>query len=317
MIAGGALFGGPQHQAPTRGADMVVATTYANETHFRRIERSERWAHFYLVLPCLLFLALFFLLPIALFLSRSVFDPSFTLEHFAKALSRPVYMTVLFRTLTLALVTTAVTLVLGYPIAFVLTHLKGRMKTVLFVLVVIPFWTNILVRMFAWLALLGSNGVINSSLMELGVIGEPLPLLYNFLSVVIGMTHYMLPYMILPCYATMEAIPKNLTDAAANLGATPFTAFRRIFLPLSLPGVGAGCMLVFILSLGFYITPALMGGPQDTMFAQLIETQINNTLDWGLAAALSTILVVTTMGLFLVYSWILNVDKIYRGEAGR
>ena len=295
---------------------MVLATTNVNEQDFRRIGRSEQWVYFSFVLPCLLFLALFFFLPIAIFLSRSVLDPSFTWEHFIKAFSRPVYMSVLLKTLYLSLVTTLVTLALGYPVAFVLTHLKGRMKTVLFVFIIIPFWTNILVRMFAWMALLGSNGVINSNLMAQGVIEQPLPLLYNFFSVVLGMTHYMLPFMILPCYATMEAIPKNLTNAAANLGARPFIAFWRIFLPLSLPGVGAGCLLVFILSLGFYITPALMGGPQDTMFAQLIEIQISKTLDWGFAAALSTILVVITMVLYLVYNWILNVDKIYRGESG-
>lgn len=293
---------------------MALAITQMNEKHFQRIERSERWVHFNLVLPCLLFLAVFFFIPIASFLSRSVLDPSFTLEHFAKAFARPVYMSVLLKTLNLSLITTVVSLALGYPVAFVLAHLQGRMKTVLLVFIVIPFWTNILVRMFAWMALLGSNGVINSNLQALGVIDQPLPLLYNFFSVVIGMTHYMLPFMILPCYATMEAIPKNLTNAAANLGAGPFTAFRRVFLPLSLPGAGAGCLLVFILSLGFYITPALMGGPQDTMFAQLIEIQINKTLDWGFAAALSTILVVITMVLYFAYNWILNVDRIYRGE---
>jgi putative spermidine/putrescine transport system permease protein len=296
---------------------VVLATTHINPKQLQRIERSERWVHFNLTLPCLLFLALFFFLPISIFLLRSVLDPSFTLEHFAKAFSRPVYMAVLLKTLKLSFVTTLVTLALGYPIAFVLTHLTGRLKTVVFVLIVIPFWTNILVRMFAWMALLGNNGVINSNLLAVGLIEHPLPLLYNFFSVVLGMTHYMLPFMILPCYATMEAIPKNLTNAAANLGARPFTAFRRIFLPLSLPGAAAGCLLVFILSLGFYITPALMGGPQDTMFAQLIEIQIDQTLDWGFAAALSTILVIITLALYVAYTWVLNVDKIYGGSAAR
>lgn len=296
---------------------MVVATRDINRQRLRHIERSERWVHLNLTLPCLLFLTLFFFVPISIFLLHSVFDPAFTLHHFAKAFSRPVYMAVLLKTLKLSLVTTVVTLALGYPVAFVLTHLTGRLKTIVLVLVVIPFWTNILVRMFAWMALLGSNGVINSNLMAVGVIDGPLPLLYNFFSVVLGMAHYMLPFMILPCYATMEAIPKNLSNAAANLGAPPFTAFRRIFLPLSLPGAAAGCLLVFILSLGFYITPALMGGPQDTMFAQLIEIQINQTLDWGFAAALSTILVVITLALYVTYSWVLNVDKIYGGRAAR
>ncbi len=294
---------------------MTVNAVRDNEGHFRRIERSERLVHLNLMLPCLLFLALFFFLPITLFLAQSVFDPTFTLAHFTKAFSRPVYMLVLWKTLKLAFVTTLVSLALGYPVAFVLTHMTGRIKTLILVLIIVPFWTNILVRMFAWLALLGSNGVLNSNLVSIGLVGQPLPLLYNFFAVVLGMTHYMLPFMILPCYAAMDAIPKNLTNAAANLGARPFVAFRRIFLPLSLPGAAAGSLLVFILSLGFYITPALMGGPQDTMFAQLIEMQINQTLDWGFAAALSTILVVVTLVIYLVYNWLLNIDRIYRGEA--
>ncbi len=294
---------------------MTINAFRDNEGYFRRIERSERLVHLNLMLPCLLFLTLFFFLPITLFLAQSVFDPTFTLAHFTKAFSRPVYMLVLWKTLKLAFVTTLVSLALGYPVAFVLTHMTGRIKTLILVLIIVPFWTNILVRMFAWLALLGSNGVLNSNLVSIGLVGQPLPLLYNFFAVVLGMTHYMLPFMILPCYAAMEAIPKNLTNAAANLGARPFAAFRRIFVPLSLPGAAAGSLLVFILSLGFYITPALMGGPQDTMFAQLIEMQINQTLDWGFAAALSTILVVITLVIYLVYNWLLNIDRIYRGEA--
>ncbi len=290
---------------------MTEIAAGTSTTQFRRIERSERWVHFNLMLPCLLFVAVFFFVPISIFLSQSIFDPSFTTEPFAKFFARPVYATVHWTTLFLSFVTALATLVLGYPVAFLLTHMSGRKKTVVLVLVIIPFWTNILVRMFAWLALLGQNGVINSNLVELGIISQPLPLLYNFFSVTLGMTHYMLPFMILPCFAAMAAIPKNLTQAAANLGATPFVAFWRVFLPLSLPGAVSGSLLVFILSLGFYITPALMGGPQNTMFSQLIEIQINQTLNWGFAAALSSILVVITIILYVAYNKLINVEKIY------
>jgi ABC-type spermidine/putrescine transport system permease subunit I len=293
---------------------MDATANTLNADEFRRLNRREQWVQMNFLVPCLLFLVLFFFMPLAMFLSNAFFDPGFTLEHFEKAFTRPIYMNTLVKTLKLSLTTTIVCVILAYPVAFVITHTSGKVKTAILILVLIPFWTNILVRMFAWLAILGRNGVINSNLVAMGVIDEPISLLYNYFAVVLGMTHYMLPFMILPIYSVMAAIPANLTDAAANLGATPFRAFLRVFLPLSLPGVGAGCLLVFILSLGFFITPALMGGPQDTMFAQIIEIQINQMLNWGFAAALSTILLVLTIILYLVYDRMLGIDRIYGKE---
>lgn len=293
---------------------MDLTANALNADEFRRLNRREQWVQMNFLVPCLLFLVLFFFVPLAMFLSNAFFDPGFTLEHFEKAFTRPLYMNTLVKTLKLSLTTTIVCVILAYPVAFVVTHTSGKVKTAILILVLIPFWTNILVRMFAWLAILGRNGVINSNLIAMGAIDEPISLLYNYFAVVLGMTHYMLPFMILPIYSVMAAIPANLTDAAANLGATPFRAFLRVFLPLSLPGVGAGCLLVFILSLGFFITPALMGGAKDTMFAQIIEIQINQMLNWGFAAALSTILLVLTIILYLVYDRLLGVDRIYGKE---
>lgn len=293
---------------------MDLTANALNADEFRRLNRREQWVQMNFLVPCLLFLVLFFFVPLAMFLSNAFFDPGFTLEHFEKAFTRPLYMKTLVKTLKLSLTTTIVCVILAYPVAFVITHTSGKVKTAILILVLIPFWTNILVRMFAWLAILGRNGVINSNLIAMGAIDEPISLLYNYFAVVLGMTHYMLPFMILPIYSVMAAIPANLTDAAANLGATPFRAFLRVFLPLSLPGVGAGCLLVFILSLGFFITPALMGGAKDTMFAQIIEIQINQMLNWGFAAALSTILLVLTIILYLIYDRLLGVDRIYGKE---
>lgn len=293
---------------------MDLTANALNADEFRRLNRREQWVQMNFLVPCLLFLVLFFFVPLAMFLSNAFFDPGFTLEHFEKAFTRPLYMNTLVKTLKLSLTTTIVCVILAYPVAFVITHTSGKVKTAILILVLIPFWTNILVRMFAWLAILGRNGVINSNLIAMGAIDEPISLLYNYFAVVLGMTHYMLPFMILPIYSVMAAIPANLTDAAANLGATPFRAFLRVFLPLSLPGVGAGCLLVFILSLGFFITPALMGGAKDTMFAQIIEIQINQMLNWGFAAALSTILLVLTIILYLIYDRLLGVDRIYGKE---
>lgn len=285
-----------------------------NARSFRRLQRREQFVQLNFLIPCLLFLFLFFFLPLGIFLSQSLFDPDFTTEHYRKAFERPLFRTILWRTLLLSFYTTVVCLVLAYPVAFVMANTKGKLRLIILVLVLIPFWTNILVRMFAWMAILGRNGVINSNLTAMGLIDQPLPLLYNFFSVLLGMTHYMLPFMILPIYAVMAGIPSHLTAAAANLGATPLRAFLRVYLPLSLPGVGAGCLLVFILSLGFFITPALMGGPRNTMFAQIIEVQINQMLDWGFAAALSTILLVITVALYIAYDRLLSADKIYGGD---
>lgn len=294
---------------------MMDASVYAlNVVEFRRLQRREQWIQMNFLVPCLLFLILFFFVPLAMFLSQAFFDPGFTTEHFEKAFTQPLYLNTLIKTLKLSLTTTIVCVILAYPVAFVITYASGKLKTAILITVLIPFWTNILVRMFAWLAILGRDGVINSDLVSMGLIDEPLPLLYNYFSVVLGMTHYMLPFMILPIYSVMTAIPTNLTDAATNLGATPFRAFLRVFLPLSLPGIGAGCLLVFILSLGFYITPALMGGPNETMFAQIIEIQIDQMLNWGFAAALSTILLVLTITLYLVYERVLGIDRIYGKE---
>jgi ABC-type spermidine/putrescine transport system permease subunit I len=254
---------------------------------------------------------LFFLFPTLRFLSQSLFDPDFTLKHYTRFFTGGLYLTVLWRTLIVSLITTICCVILGYPVAFVLARASGGVKFVVIALVLIPFWTNILVRMFAWIELLGRNGIINRYLLEAGLIGAPLPLLYNMFSVVLGMTHVMLPYLILPCYAVMVAIPSNLSDAAANLGAPPYKAFWRVYFPLSLPGLGAGALLVFIISIGFFITPALMGGANDTMLAQVIESQVNETFDWGSAAAMSTILLALTIALYFLYERLIGVDKIY------
>src|SRR6056297_514916 len=194
---------------------MSLAANALNADEFRRLNCREQWIQMNFLVPCLLFLILFFFIPLGIFLSNAFFDPGFTLEHFEKAFTRPLYMNTLAKTLKMALTTTIVCAILAYPVAFVITHTSGKVKTTILILVLIPFWTNILVRMFAWLAILGRNGVINSNLVAVGIIDEPISLLYNYFSVVLGMTHYMLPFMILPIYSVMAAIPSNLTDAAA------------------------------------------------------------------------------------------------------
>jgi ABC-type spermidine/putrescine transport system permease subunit I len=250
----------------------------------------------------------------ASFLAQSIFDPNFTLEHFSKAVTRPVYRSILWKTLRISAYTTFWCLAIGYPIAFVMAHARGKIKLVILALVLIPFWTSVLVRMFAWMALLGRDGFFNRTMLGMGIIDTPVPMLFNQFAVLVGMVHFMLPYMILPVYAVMTGIPRHLLDAAANLGAPPAKVFWRVYFPLSLPGVGAGGLLVFIISLGFYVTPALLGGAKDVMLAQIIEQQISETLNWGFASALSSILLAVTIVLFIVYDRLISPEKLYEGR---
>ena len=253
------------------------------------------------LVPAVLLLVVAFIFPLFALLSQSVLDPDWTTRHFEKIINGRIYLPVLLRTLKISLLTAVFCLLLGYPVAYIMAKTKGPMRLIIMAFVLIPFWTNILARMFAWIVLLGKEGVINTSLLSLGLIQQPIAFMFSEFAVLIGMVHYMLPYMILPLLAVMVAIPDNLTDAAANLGASPLRAFFHVFLPLSLPGIAAGGLMVFIISLGFYVTPALLGGPKDILLAQVIEFQISETLNWGFAAALSLILLVVTFLLYLLY----------------
>lgn len=289
-----------------------------NRPALKQLARLQRWEQaklFLFVLPALLVLLGFFLYPLCVFLLNSLFDPSFTTKHYLRAFTKPVYLRILRVTFEAALYTTLGTLILGYPVAYLLANVAGRIRPLLLALIVVPFWTSILVRTYGWMALLGNNGIINRLLLDVGLISSPLPLLFNQIGVLIGMIHVMLPYMILPIYSVMWGIPPEFMQAAANLGAGPVRSFYRIYLPLSLPGVGAGCLLVFIISLGFFITPALLGGLRDTMIAQIIEQEIREVFNWGFAAALSMILLTVTTILYLLYSRIMSVERLYEGKS--
>ena len=292
----------------------ISALQGASQKELSKLERNEKLALFAFLAPALLLLVVFFAYPLVSFLSQSIFDPNLTLEHFDKAVGRPVYLKILLKTLKISAWTTILCFAIGYPVAFVMAHATGKMKITIIAFVLIPFWTSVLVRMFAWMALLGRDGVINRALFHLGLIDQPVEMLFTQFAVLVGMVHYMLPYMILPIYAVMTGIPRNLMDAAANLGAPPRKVFWRVYFPLSLPGIGAGGLLVFIISMGFYVTPALLGGAKDVMLAQIIEQQISDTLNWGFAAALSAILLAVTIVLFVFYDRLISPEKIYGGD---
>jgi ABC-type spermidine/putrescine transport system permease subunit I len=241
----------------------------------------------------LLFLAFLFLLPVIRLLLLSV--EGGTLAHFEKAVSGELYVQVFFETFKIATIVTAVSLLLAYPVAYFLATASPRWVLIGLVFLMLPFWTSILVRTYAWMILLGRNGVLNQILIALGFVSEPVTLLYNVTGVLIGMVHVLLPYMVFPIYSAMLRVDRDLMLAAEGLGASGWQVFWRVFLPLTMPGVMAGTALVFILSLGFYITPALLGGGRVIMIAVLIEQQVRQFLEWGFASALSILLLIATL----------------------
>lgn len=249
-----------------------------------------------LAAPALLLIGLLFAWPVLRLLSLSV--EGGTLEHFEKAALDGLYVTVLLDSLRIAGLVTAICLLLAYPVALWLSRAGPIGAALGLFALLLPFWTSVLVRTYAWLVLLGRNGVVNRSLRDWGWIDAPLALLHNQSGVLIGMVHVLLPYMVLPIYAALLRVDPDLPRAAEGLGAPAWRAFLRVTFPLSLAGVSAGCALVFVLSLGFFITPALLGGGRVIMIAMLIEQQVRELLDWSFAAALSTVLLATTLAVY-------------------
>jgi putative spermidine/putrescine transport system permease protein len=209
-----------------------------------------------------------------------------------------IYLDVLLRTLTISASVTLLCLAMGFPVALLLTQVRERTADWLLVLVLLPFWTSLLVRTASWVVVLQKEGMVNSLLMRLGLIAEPLTLIYNRTGVLVAMTHVLLPFMILPLYTVLKGIPPQYMRAATSLGAPPVTAFVRVFLPLAAPGVAAGSLMVFILALGYYITPALVGGGSDQMLSYFVATYTTDTGNWGLAAALGLLMLGTTLVLY-------------------
>jgi len=257
----------------------------------------------WLVVPAVVIVGVLFVYPVAWLLVRSVTEPQLGLQNFTKLIEAPVYLKALWNTIIISGAVTLLCVLLGYPIAYAMAHAGEQLRRFLIFIVLIPFWSSILVRTFAWMVLLQQKGLINKTLVEyLGLLETPLTLIYNRTGVLIGMSHILLPFMILPLYAVLSRSDPSLTQAAASLGAPPVRNFLRVYLPLSLPGLLAGSVLVFVMGLGYYITPALLGGPGDTMIAQLIEMQIADFGDWGLAGALAVILLLGTTTTFLLVS---------------
>jgi putative spermidine/putrescine transport system permease protein len=231
-----------------------------------------------------------FAYPVGGLLMRSVSEPALGLQNFRELIEQPVYFSALLNTVTISGSVTLLCLLAGYPLAYTMAQAEGRLRRLLIFAVLIPFWSSILVRTFAWLVLLQQRGLVNRILLGVGIIDTPITMVHNRIGVLVGMVHILLPFMVLPLYAAMVRIDAAYMQAAASLGAPPVKNFVRVYLPLSWPGVVNGTVLVFVMGLGYFITPALLGGPGDTMIAQLIEIEVADLGRWGVAGALAVVL---------------------------
>ena len=257
-------------------------------------------AGFGLVLPGLGLLLLFFVLPVLALLLRSVLEPQPGLGNYAEFFGSTTYLKVFLNTFTVAGLVTAVTLALGFPVAWFLAIAPRRWSALLFGIVVLSMWTNLLARTYAWMVLLQRTGLINRTLINLGIISEPLALTNNLVGVTIGMTYIMLPFMILPLHAAIRTIDPAIFQAASLCGASRGQSLRRVFLPLVAPGIAAGALMVFVMSLGYFVTPSLLGGTANMMLAELIAQLVQSLLNWGLAGAAALVLLVVTLALYAV-----------------
>ncbi|MGN7961259.1 ABC transporter permease [Brucella sp. 22210] len=267
-----------------------------NSRLLNRERRNEIWSMLGLTTPALLIVGVLMVAPLVWLLSMSVIDVTgqMSLENYRLFFSEEAYVEMFLNTFRIALIVTVICVLLGYPVAYLISILPSKWAGLLMLLVLVPFWTSGLVRTFAWLIILQRNGVVNKTLAFLGVIDRPLTLVHNTTGTVIGMVHIMVPFLVLPLYASMKTIDANLMRAAANVGSSPTHAFFRIFLPLSMPGLVAGTVMVFVMCLGFYITPALLGGGKVKLIAQRIEESISLYPTWGPAAALAVLLLAMT-----------------------
>ncbi|WP_150665300.1 ABC transporter permease subunit [Pandoraea commovens] len=264
--------------------------------------------------PIVILLAVMLIYPVGQLLLLSIRGESgFTLAEYQRLFASSVYVEVLLITLKVSLYTTFFAVLTGYPIAYRLSTLSGARKQRLLFWLLLSFWTSFLVRTFAWVVLLGRNGVVNRTLLDLGLIDQPLSLLYSFPAVVLGMVHALMPLAVLTMLSVMENIDRRLPSAASTLGARPGTVFWRVYFPLSLPGVAAGALMVFVTSIGFFITPTLLGGRHETMITQLIIDQVMQALNWGFAGAISVLLLAVVLVVFFVYDRMVGLSTMAGG----
>ncbi|MBL8323762.1 MAG: ABC transporter permease [Rubrivivax sp.] len=302
----------------SNGPSRASAATAPLELHTRGLaadERRERWALLGLSAPAVLLVTVAMVLPVAWLFSLSFLDDAgrLTLEHYRRMWEQPSYARIFGTTFRVSALTTLICIALGYPLAYALSQMPRRAANLCMIAVLLPFWTSLLVRTYAWLVLLQRKGLVNQWGMELGWWSEPLALVHNLTGTLLGMVHVMLPFMVLPLLGAMRAIDGDYLKAAASLGAAPARAFRTVFLPLSLPGLAAGTLIVFILCLGFYVTPAVLGGGKVIMVSNQIANDIELFFNWGAASALGAVLLVATLALLWLATRMLRLERVLGG----
>ncbi|MFA1623934.1 ABC transporter permease [Rhizobium mongolense] len=264
------------------------------------VPRALRPTGFSGVVPALAFVAIFFIVPVAALLLRSVLEPVPGFGNYAELLGSATYLKIFANTFIVSGLVTAISLLIGFPVAWALAIMPGRLASVIFAVLLLSMWTNLLARTYAWMVLLQRTGLINKMLMGMGLINQPLPLVNNLTGVTIGMTYIMLPFIILPLYGVIKKIDPAILQAAALCGASRWQCLTRVLLPLAVPGMAAGALMVFVMSLGYFVTPSLLGGTANMMLAELIAQFVQSLVNWGMGGAAALVLLVVTLSLYVV-----------------
>ncbi|WP_371225781.1 ABC transporter permease [Roseovarius sp. 2305UL8-3] len=292
-----------------------MAVTDINASGLRNDERMERWKLFGLSSPALLIVLVILVIPTGwlFYVSFIGADGSFSMENYERMIKRKSYARIFQTTFEVSLLTTGLCILIGYPLAYFMSQLPTKWANLCLITVLLPFWTSLLVRTYAWLVLLQKRGLVNDWAIGLGLWDEPIKMVHNMNGTLIGMVHIMLPFLILPAYGAMRAIDRDYMKAASNLGASPTKAFWTVFLPLSTPGLLAGSLMVFILCLGFFVTPAVLGGGKVILVSMKIVSNIELFVNWGAASALGVVLLVLTMAVLWIASRFIRLEQMTGG----
>ncbi len=290
-------------------------STALNKESLRQQESREQWMLLSLATPALLVVVAIIVIPVGwlFYLSFIGGDGEPSLEHYRKMIEYKSYARVFLITFQVSLLTTLICIALGYPLAYFLAHLPPRWAGIFMLTVLLPFWTSLLVRTYAWLVLLQKKGLLNEFAISMGLWETPIKLVHNLTGTLIGMAHIMLPFLVLPLYGAMRKIDRDLMHAAANLGASPVHAFWKVYFPLSLSGLVAGSLIVFVLCLGFYVTPAVLGGGRVVMVSTQITAILEHQFDWGAASALGVVLLLATLAILYLAARLLKLDNVLFG----
>jgi putative spermidine/putrescine transport system permease protein/spermidine/putrescine transport system permease protein len=292
-----------------------MATVDMNEQGLRADERMERLKLFGLSLPAVLLILVILLIPVGwlFYVSFIGADGQFSMENYERMIKRKSYGRIFRTTFEISLLTTGLCILIGYPLAYFMSQLPNKIANLCLITVLLPFWTSLLVRTYAWLVLLQKRGLVNDWGISLGLWEEPLKMVHNMSGTLIGMVHIMLPFLILPVYGAMKSMDRDFLKAASNLGASPVKAFWTVFFPLSAPGLFAGSLIVFVLCLGFYVTPAVLGGGKIIMVSMKIASNIELFVNWGAASAMGVVLLLLTVAVLWFASRFLKLEQMVGG----